>query len=93
MSDVVKSVDGLLSLKVMADVSPRIREERLLAIATVGPWAATALTTLAALSRPPLTVLPSNDATGSTLSMSLLFSWATESVESTASASAATPAT
>ena len=92
-SAAVKSVDGLLSENVMVDVSPRFMDDLLLAIATVGPCAAIEETTSAALSRPPLAVLPTSEATGSTLSMSLLFSWATESDGSTASARAATPAT
>ena len=79
MSETVKSLDGLLSEKVMAAVSPRCSMARLLEITTVGPCDATALTTLAALSRPPLTVVPRSDAIGSALSISRLFSWSTVS--------------
>ena len=93
MSERTKSVDGLLSANVMVDVSPRFRDDLLLVITTVGPCAAIEVTTRAALRRPPLAVLPASDATGSTLSMSLRFSWVTESDGSTATASAATPAT
>ena len=77
----------------MAAVSPRPRDDLLLAIAIMGPLAATALTTLKALSRPPLATRPVNDALWSTLSSSRLLSSATVSVGSTASARAATPAT
>ena len=92
-SATVKSVDGLLSANVTVDVSPRFRDDLLLVIATVGPCAAIEVTTKAALRRPPLAVLPASDAIGSTLSIRLLFSWATESDGSTATASTATPAT